>query len=170
MVTRAGWLFHWSDGSALPVDTDPAFASLITFRPNESAAQFVPDRPPVDDSLLLAPPPVEVEAAAAPAKTTTKKVAPVVRSVRRPVLHGTTLILRFRLTRRARVALVARRKGRVVARTPLKLHAKGPVTLRLRLRRKAWPTKLSFVVRIPGEQPTSTGGGDPNAVTTSVTP
>ena len=77
MVTRAGWLFHWSDGAALPVDGDPAFQSLITFRPNESAAQFVPDKPPVDDSLLLAPPPVEVAAPAAPAKTTVRKVAPV---------------------------------------------------------------------------------------------
>ena len=88
--------------------------------------------------------------------------------MRRPVLRGTTLLLRFRLTRRARVALVGRRKGRVVARTPLKLHPKGPVTLRLRLRRRAWPTKLSFVVRIPGEQQPATGGGDPNAVTTAV--
>ena len=33
LVTAAGWLFHYSDGSALPVDTDPAFAATITFRP-----------------------------------------------------------------------------------------------------------------------------------------
>ena len=51
-------------GRAEPVDNDPAFANLITFRPNEAAAQFVPDTPPVDDSLLLAPPPVEVQPAA----------------------------------------------------------------------------------------------------------
>lgn len=165
MATRAGWLFHWSDGTALPVDENAAFAALITFRPNESAAQFVPDKPPVDDSLLLAPPPVEVVAPAAPAKTNVKKVAPILRDIRRPVLRGTTLILRFRLTRRAKVALVGRRGGRVVARTPLRLHAKGRVTLRLRLRRSAWPTKLAFVVRIPGSQPTS-GGDDTNIVTT----
>lgn len=173
MVTRAGWLFHWSDGTPLAVDGDPAFAALISFRPNESAAQFVPDRPPVDDSLLLAPPPVEVQPEPAPATTRVKKVRAAVQDVRRPRLRGTTLILRFRLTRTARVALVARRRGRVVARTRLRRYAKGPVTLRLRLDRRRWPTRLAFVVRIPGQSPSTGGGdrtvttgGDPNAVTT----
>lgn len=165
VATRAGWLFHWSDGVPLAVDADPAFASLITFRPNESAAQFVPDRPPVDDSLLLAPPPVEVQPEATPAATRVKRVKPVVQNVRKPQLRGTTLVLRFRLTRAARVSLVARRHGRVVARTPLRRYAKGRVTLRLRLNRRRWPTALKFVIRIPGQTP-SAGGGSDQTVTT----
>ena len=65
MVTNAGWLFHYTDGTAYPRNTDPAFASTITFRPNEAAEQFIPDAPPVDDSELFKPPPVEIEQPAA---------------------------------------------------------------------------------------------------------
>ncbi len=60
MVTWAGWLFHYSDGTPLPLDTDPAFQGTIEFRPNEAAEQFIPDRLPVDDSQLFAPPPLEL--------------------------------------------------------------------------------------------------------------
>ena len=59
MVTWAGWLFHYSDGTPLPDDTDPAFQGTIEFRPNEAAEQFVPDQLPADDSQLFAPPPLE---------------------------------------------------------------------------------------------------------------
>ena len=59
MVTAAGWVFHYTDGTVYPRDTDPAFAGTITFRPNEAAEQFIPDAPPVDDSELFKPPPVE---------------------------------------------------------------------------------------------------------------
>src|SRR5262249_46686357 len=34
LVTNAGWVFHYTDGTQLPRDTDPAFANLTTFRPN----------------------------------------------------------------------------------------------------------------------------------------
>jgi hypothetical protein len=61
MATSAGWLFHYGNGEALPEDDDPAFATTITLRPNESVEQFVPDTPPPDDSELFAPPPVQVE-------------------------------------------------------------------------------------------------------------
>ncbi len=156
LATYGGWLFHYSDGTPEPVEDDPAFGSLITFRPNEAAAQFVPDTPPVDDSLLLAPPPVEIQPAVVPPATKVKKVPAVIRDVRKPKLRGTTLVFRFRLTRRARVSIVARRRGQVVARTKLRLLPKGHATLKLKLNRRHWPTKLSFVVRIPGQTP---GGG-----------
>ena len=61
MATSAGWLFHYSNGTVLPEDSDPNWAGMITVRPNESVAQFVPDAPPPDDSELFAPPPVAVE-------------------------------------------------------------------------------------------------------------
>ena len=61
MVTSAGWIFHYTNGALLPEYTDPAFATTITLRPNESIEQFVPDTPPPDDSELFAPPPVQLE-------------------------------------------------------------------------------------------------------------
>jgi hypothetical protein len=170
LVTVGGWVFHLSDGSPKPVDADPAFASLITFRPNEAAAQFVPDTPPVDDSLLLAPPPVEVEQPA-PAPTVTKRVRPLLTQVRSR-LRGTTLRVSFRLTRRARVQLVARRQGRVVARSSNRLLRPGRRAVRLRLDRRRWPTRLAFRVVEPGadqgsgDDSVTTGGGD--AVATAV--
>jgi hypothetical protein len=167
LATFGGWLFHYTDGTPLAVDSDPAFANLIAFRPNEAAAQFVPDTPPVDDSLLLAPPPVEVQPPAPPVKTRVKKVGAVIRDVRRPRLRGTTLVFRFRLSRRARVAIVASRRGRVVARSRIRLFPKGRVTIALRLDRRHWPTKLAFVVRVPGQSGGGGGGGDTgNTVTT----
>ena len=53
------------------------------------------------------------------------------------------------------MAIVARRKGQIVGRTRLRLFPKGKATLKLKLSRKHWPTKLSFVVRIPGQTPSS---------------
>ncbi len=69
LVTAPGWVFHYTDGTVYPRNTDPAFAGTITFRPNEAAEQFIPDAPPVDDSELFKPPPVEVEQAEPPAQT-----------------------------------------------------------------------------------------------------
>ncbi len=147
LATRGGWLFHLTDGTPLPLDTEPSLQGLVTFRPNESAAQFVPDAAPVDDSQLLAPPPVEVQPTQEAAPTRTRRLAALIKNIRRPTLRGTTLVLRFRLSRRASVQLVARRRGKVVAKTRSRRYRPGPVTLRLRLDRRRWPTQLKFVVR-----------------------
>ena len=75
LATSAGWLFHYSNGTVLPEDTDPSWAGTITVRPNESVAQFVSDTPPPDDSQLFAPPPVAVEHATN-AETPTAEIIP----------------------------------------------------------------------------------------------
>jgi hypothetical protein len=160
LVTVGGWIFHLSDGSPKPVDRDPAFASLISFRPNESAAQFVPDAPPIDDSLLLAPPPTEIEQPAV-APTVTRRVKPLLTQVRSK-LRGTTLTVSFRLARRARVQLIARRQGQVVARSPNRLLRPGRRAVRVRLNRGRWPTKLAFRVAEPGA---NRGSGDDSITT-----
>jgi hypothetical protein len=160
LATVGGWLFHLSDGSPKPIDRDPAFASPITFRPNEAAAQFVPDTPPIDDSLLLAPPAVEIEQPA-PAPTVTRRAKPLLTRVRSN-LRGTTLTVSFRLTRRARVQLVGRRAGRVVARSSNRLLKPGRRAVRLRLDRKRWPTRLAFRVVEPGAD---RGAGDDSVTT-----
>ena len=147
MVTDTGWVFHYTDGTIYPRNTDPAFAGQITFRPNEAAEQFIPDAPPVDDSELFKPPPVEIEQAPPPAVT--RRLPALLRQVRSK-LRGRTLIVTFRLTRRARVQLLGRRKGRTVARTKLRMLDPGRHRLRLKLNRKRWPQRLSFRVREPG--------------------
>ncbi len=142
MVTWAGWLFHYSDGTPLPRDTDPAFQGTIEFRPNESAEQFIPDRLPVDDSQLFAPPPLPLtEETAKPGKV--RRLPPLLKRIRSR-LHGLRLIVSFTLTRRARVGLLAKRGGRTVARTPSHVLTPGRRKLSLRLSRERYPTRLAF--------------------------
>lgn len=169
MVTAAGWLFHYTDGTTFERVTDPAFARRIDQRPNESQEQFVPDGPPVDDSQLFAPPPE------APAPTVeTPTVAPVTapalltnpraRVVR--TRRGLVLVVSFTLRRDARLGLVASRGGREVGRVRLTRLKKGRRALRLRVTRKRYPTKLRFT-RPPSSTPTTTPSDD--SVTTGDT-
>ena len=142
MVTWAGWLFHYSDGTPLPRDTDPAFQGTIEFRPNEAAEQFIPDRLPVDDSQLFAPPPLELTPnVVKPAKV--RRLPPLLRKVRSD-LNGLRLTVSFILTRRARVQLLAKKGGRTVARTPSRVFSPGRRSLELKLERDRYPTKLAF--------------------------
>lgn len=140
MVTWGGWVFHYSDGTALPVDTEPAFQGTIDFRPNEAAEQFIPDALPEDDSQLFAPPPLEQEKER---ERRTRRLPPLLKKIRSQ-LRGLTLEVSFTVTRRARVALIARRGGATVARTPDRVFGTGRYTLRLRLSRDRYPTKLDF--------------------------
>jgi hypothetical protein len=142
LVTWAGWLFHYSDGTPLARDTDPAFQGTIEFRPNESAEQFIPDRLPVDDSQLFAPPPLELTPNAVK-RAKVRRLPPLLRRVRSE-LHGLRLTVSFTLTRRARVQLLAKRGGRTVARTPARLLVPGRRSLELQLSRDRYPTKLAF--------------------------
>jgi hypothetical protein len=159
LATYAGWLFHWTDGTPQLLDTDPAFQSLVTFRPNEAAEQFVPDTPPADDSNLFAPAPPPAPVKATPAKTKVVKLPPLLRSVRSRLV-GRTLVIRFRLVRKARVAVIGYRGRRIVARTPKKLMRPGQRVLRLRLNPKRWPTRLKFDTTEPGRKPTNSGGDE----------
>lgn len=156
LVTSAGWLFHYTDGSQPPLNTDPAWQGTITFRPNEAAEQFVPDTPPTDDSQLFAPPPVDIQPPVAPVSTTTKALPALLRHVK-VKLHGLTLSVSFQLVRKARVGLVGRRGGAVVARVPTRTLRPGRYTLKLKLDRRRYPTRLQFLTREPGQA--SSGGG-----------
>jgi hypothetical protein len=140
MVTWGGWLFHFSDGTPLPLDTDPAFQGTIVFRPNEAAEQFIPDALPPDDSGLFAPAPLED---AKPKAAKTRRLPPLLKKVRSH-LDGLTLTVSFTLTRRARVALLAKRDGRTVARTPKQTLGRGRHAFHLRLSRENYPDNLSF--------------------------
>jgi hypothetical protein len=147
MVTWGGWVFHYSDGTQLPLDTDPNFQKTIDFRPNEAAEQFVPDALPTDDSELFAPAPIEDAKAREPK---TRQLPPLLKKIRSQ-LHGLTLVVSFTVTRRARVALLAKRGGRTVARTPRRTFSRGRHSLSLRLSRERYPTKLAFQTKELGK-------------------
>jgi hypothetical protein len=148
MVTNAGWLFHFTDGTTHARDTDPAFSKLITYRPNESVAQSIPDSPPIDDSQLFAPPAIEPEPEPEPVQTRTRRVKALMAKLSRPdVDKRLRLHISFTLRRVARVQLQAKRKGKVVARTPLRRLRPGRHTLILQLARRRWPDALRFVTR-----------------------
>lgn len=158
LATSEGWLFHLApEGQRqLPEDTDPAFAGLITFRPkDEGVPQTVPDALPEDDSGLAgeiaAPPPVPVVR-----KEETERRVPValVSKMHTRLLKGTTLELSFHLAVKARVKLIAERKKRVVASTPLRTFAAGNHKLLLALDRKRWPTKLNLKTQALAPLPT----------------
>ncbi len=173
MATSAGWLFHYTSGAVLPEYSDPAFATTITLRPNESIEQFVPDTPPPDDSELFAPPPVQVET-----KAKSEPLAEVIPALLKNVTvkrHGLTVTISFQLTRLADVQLVAKLHGKVIARTRKERLKAGKRSLSLRLERKRWPSALGFVTKeltkptpVPASGPGGSATGGPTAVSTSV--
>jgi hypothetical protein len=140
MVTWGGWVFHYSDGTSLPLDTDPYFQGTIDFRPNEAAEQFVPDALPEDDSQLFAPAPLEQEKEK---ERKTKHLPPLLKKVRSQ-LQGLALTVSFTVTRRAKVQLLAKRGGTTVARTARRTFGRGRHELVLHLSRERYPTKLAF--------------------------
>ncbi len=173
MATSAGWLFHYTNGTILPEDSDPAFATTITQRPNESIEQFVSDTPPPDDSELFAPPPVQVET-----KATAEPVPEVIPALLKDVSvsrHGLTVTVSFELARLADVQLVAKLHGKAIARTREERLKAGKHSLSLRLERKRWPSGLNFVTKeltkpkpVPATGSEGSVGTGPNAVSTSV--
>jgi hypothetical protein len=145
MATTAGWLFHFTDGTARARDVDPAFARVISYRPNEAIAQSIPDAPPVDDSQLFAPPGLELEPEPEPPVTRTRRIKALMAKLSKPeVDRRLRLTISFTLRRVARVQLQARRKGKLVARTPLRRLNPGRHTLKLQLSRRSWPDRLRF--------------------------
>jgi hypothetical protein len=173
MVTSAGWIFHYTNGALLPEYADPAFATTITLRPNESIEQFVPDTPPPDDSELFAPPPVQLET-----KASAEPVPEVIPALLKDVTvrrHGLTVTISFQLARLADVQLVAKLHGKVIARTREERLKAGKRSLSLRLERRHWPSALGFVTKelttpkpVPASGPAGKVGTGPTAVSTSV--
>jgi hypothetical protein len=161
MVTTAGWLFHCTDGTTEPQNTDPAWQGTIDFRPNEAAEQFIPDAPPPDDSNIFAPPPPPPPPQKRPKP---KRLPPLLKKVH-VKLHGTVLTVSFRLVRRAKIGLVARQHGHLVARTRFHWMKPGKRHMRLRLDPHRWPTSLKFRTHEPGVGH-SGGGTGPDTITT----
>jgi len=150
LATSRGWLFHLTDGTPAARDTDPAFAGPITVRPPDGGVPFQPPVDlPVDDSLRNQLPAEEPpNGGDEPAQRTSRRARrprPLVSDVDTDLVRGTTtLAVTFRLSAKARVRVVARRRGAIVARTPVRRLGKGRHRLRLRLDRRRWPTRLAI--------------------------
>lgn len=155
-ATANGVLYRRTDRATYPVDTDPAFQGTISIRPNEAAAQVIPDEPPVDDSRLFAPPvelPQEAEEApicGTPPRLMTRikaRSAKLTRKQKRAKNPQVRLTVSFRLERRARVGLQARRGGKTVARAKARTLRAGNRKLTVNVRRKSWPKSLKFSLK-----------------------
>jgi hypothetical protein len=172
MTTTQGWLFHLVPaGSSSPaLDADPAFAGPITFRPpDEGLPQVVPDAPPVDSSGLVEEPPNYGPEAGIPTPEPAATVTLALLSdMHTRLRHRTTLELTFKLTVKARVRLLAKRHGRIVASTAQRTLGAGRRHLVLRLDPRTWPTKLDLqthaLAPLPVVKATSPAAG--NSVTT----
>jgi hypothetical protein len=149
LVTTKGWLFHLApeDERTLPANTETSFTSLITERPaDQGLPQTTPDSVPVDDSGLPGEEPV-LQPIPTVSKAQEELFVPValVSALHSRVVHGTMLELRFHLAVKARIQLLAKRKHRVVAKTPAYTLKAGEHKLLLRLNRAHWPTELHLV-------------------------
>ena len=151
MATSEGWLFHFAPPAARSVGRDPNegefFRGLISFRPvDQGLPQVTPDAPPADTS---GEPPSEVEREEiikeAPGGPHTSLVTlPLMSSLHSRVVHGNILQLRFHLSVKAKVRLIAKRRRAVVGRTAMRTFDEGNRMLTLRLNRRRWPTALKL--------------------------
>ncbi|HEY4428635.1 MAG TPA: hypothetical protein VGN08_10560 [Solirubrobacteraceae bacterium] len=169
LATTQGWLFHLTNGEQLEPDTDPAFAGLITERPeDEGVPQTLPDSPPPDDSGLPGETP---KGGALPEVTVTAGAERVpvalLSKIHTRVVHGSTLELRFHLAVRARVRLIAKRRHAIVASTRTVTLGAGNRKLLLRLNVHRWPTKLELKTHPLAPLPTvSAAAGSSESVST----
>jgi len=183
MVTSEGWLFHLApEGErTLPVSELPGFTGLIAYRPPDQGLPQVPaDAPPPDTSGEVQEGPdyggtfAETKGSAVESKIQ----AALLSDVHSRLLHGSTLELRFHLAVKARVRLLAKRRKKLVASTPMRTLAAGNRKLLLRLNPHEWPTKLSLQTHPLAPLPTTTvkesvggpehGGAGANTVSTGL--
>jgi hypothetical protein len=155
MATREGWLYHLATPGARAAAASGAGKSEMSAFPE---GLIISERPPdqgIPQEVVEAPPSdtsgvneehvfneSTVEAHTSESENT-KVVLPLVSRVK-DHLRGTTLELRFHLSVKARVQLIAKRKGRVIAKTANHTFAAGNRSLKLRLNPRAWPTKLNL--------------------------
>jgi len=143
LATEQGWLFHL--GPDLPRNGDPALHALVTYRPPDASLPAVPPTSlPIDDSGAAADNSQETpEVLEEPLP---RHKPPVLSGIKQRIVAGHVLEMSFVLHAKARVQLVAKRQGSVVAKTAQYTMAKGKRSLRLPLDPRRWPTKLDLRV------------------------
>jgi hypothetical protein len=175
MANVNGWLYHLApEGErTLPQSELPGFreGTIISERPkDEGFVQEVLDAPPPEDSgLKEETPEYSTFGEKVEAKAENKVTLPLLSRVHSH-LKGMTLQLSFHLSVKARVRLVAKRKGKLVAQTRNLVLGAGTHTLPLRLERRRWPTKLSFQTHaLAPLRVVSSVGGEGGEITTVTT-
>ncbi len=161
LASTQGWLYHLSTGAEdLPLDSDPAFARLITERPaDEGVPQVQPDTIPLDNSGLLGEPPPSLGALPENGREKPALVHVALLShLHSRLVNGATLELRFHLAAKARIRLIARRKHAIVASTPRRVLRAGNRRLLLALDPRRWPTKLQLQTHALAPLPTAPAG------------
>jgi hypothetical protein len=163
VTTSAGWLFHLAtdaERAAPQPNGDPAFsgAYVVSHRPpDEGVPPQTPTTLPVDDSGLNESRSglegVRVEPVA---EEPFARVAVSLLSHERTRLrHRTELEFSFHLATEARIRLIAKRHGKIVASTPTRTLQAGNRSMLLRLNLKRWPTKLELKTHALGPLPTA---------------
>jgi hypothetical protein len=144
MATSTGWLFHLGPPPAEGPNTDLAMHVLIGFRPADNS---LPSQPPVflPEDNSGANEEKEEEKFEIEPESIPKRKPPVLSHLHQ-VLVGHTLELTFVLRAKAHVQLLAKLKGKVVAKTRRFTMPAGHRSLRLKLDPKRWPTKLDLQV------------------------
>jgi hypothetical protein len=178
LATTQGWLLHLATAGErqLERDTDPVFSSEepIAFRPKDQGVpQVPPDAPPVDDSGLEENPPLQTGGALKPALANpfATVTVPLLSNLRTRLVHHTTLELKFTLSVKARVRLIAKRHKAVVASTAMRTLNAGNRSLLLALNVHRWPTKLSLQTHALAPLKTVStreSGAETNTVATSL--
>jgi hypothetical protein len=170
LTTTQGWLFHLAPDAQrdLPRDEDPSFAGPISYRPpDQGLPQLPPDAPPPDTSGLTERQPELSSFSETKAEQVEATVTvPLLSHLHSRLIHGTTLQLGFDLAVKARVRLLAKRHGKLVAATPTRTLRAGNRTLLLRLDPRRWPTKLSLQTHALAPLPT-VSSRNPNVGTIS---
>jgi hypothetical protein len=168
-----GWLFHFTDGTRYPLDTDPNFAGVIASRPPDEGLPVIPPiGQPEDDSLAnqLQPVPPTTSPPEEAAKIKPKRGKPLVTHIKSRFLHRRVLVISFTLDARAHVQLIGRRGGKVVASTRNESLRPGRHRLSLTLDPARWPKKLQFKATPIGAQThsgeSSSGSGGDNTIGT----
>ena len=151
MATSTGWLFHLGPPPAEGANADPAMHTLISFRPADNS---LPSQPPVflpEDNSGANEEKEEQKFEIEPEQI--PKHVPALLSKLHQKLVGHTLELTFVLRAKAHVQLLAKLKGKVVAKTKRYTMPAGHRSLRLKLDPKRWPNKLDLQVhQVKGKQ------------------
>jgi hypothetical protein len=172
--TANGWLLHLATKAEREVKnqlSDPVFAKIeaeepITFRPHdEGIPQELSDELPPNNSGEAVVTRTE-QVIHGKEREAAKIQVPLLSHVRSKLIHGSTLELTFHLAVKARIQLIARRHGRVVAKTSVRTLLHGTRSIELKLDPKHWPEHLQLKTHPLAPLPTETSSS-PNVSTIS---
>jgi hypothetical protein len=125
-------------GSSSPATSS---ATAVVVAPSAPSTGGTPPSTPAASPPHPPPPPVRI-------------TLPLISNLHERLVHGTTLVVSFRLAVKARVRLIAHRGRKTVAKTPIRTFAAGNHRLLIVLNSRRWPTKIELQSRALAALPT----------------